>query len=920
MMAGLAQRLRAMSRDEVAWRLRTQLRTHSDEAACAVRTPRWNRADVGQALATETLPPELQTAITGGDWGAVHVTLGEVLRGRPSRFVLNPAQTAPLRREIHARWPAADGDALRRATAIARGSFDLLGYRALSFDPTGSGTVDWHFDPVHERRMPMAFWSRVPYLDPAFGDHKVVWELNRHQHWLTLSRALWLTGDSSFADAMVRDLGAWLSANPPLLGANWASMLELAFRSISWSWGLHAMLGRGEGDQSEEPWLVDLMVALDRQLTHVERNLSLYFSPNTHLTGEALALYVVGAAFPELAGSTRWIDTGRAVLLHEIGRQIEVDGGHAERSTHYHRYTLDFYLHALLTARRIGDVEAEEQFRDALHRVVPFALAMADRHGRLPLIGDDDAGRLWPIAGREAVDIRDSLALAAALLDRPEWAPWGLTEEVLWLTTADPEAFARALRMDVEHRRTADRRTLPFRPSVRLAQQPTTHSLLAFPGGGDRRRTTERRGTAPPADSESAPTAADDRVTNVFAATGYVTTATASGDHLVFDVGPHGYLNGGHAHADALAVVLTLRGRPLLVDPGTPTYTMDGTLRDQLRSSLNHNTVTIDGSSSAVPRGPFHWRSRADARLEIARHNAWFAFVDASHDGYGSIGHRRIVVASKGGYLFVDQIVGHGEHEAATHWHFDPGWRVNCEASHALRLVHQSGLAGWLLTERSELSLVTADDTSGLGWVSPAYGIRVPSWTARVMHRDAVPFTRITWCGVGTPGAVPVMERITTSEVSVPTVAVRVRDGEADCVTMLRLSDATNPPLRWSTPEGLETDARLLQCSFGADRLVSMSLADGSYAQAAGQLKIESEGVFSDLHVATTDDRLELTATNPPGALRLEGPLLVNVKRIIGNGRELRELGANHRTVILAASEWPERPSNDLSGSSRCVG
>jgi uncharacterized heparinase superfamily protein len=146
---------------------------------------------------------------------------------------------------------------------------------------------------------------------------------------------------------------------------------------------------------------VDLLAALDRQLTHVDHNLSLYFSPNTHLTGEALALYVAGAALPELAASTRWIDTGRGVLLTEIDRQIEADGGHAERSTHYHRYTLDFYVLALQTARRIGDQDAEERFREALERVVPFARAMADRQGRLPLIGDDDAGRLWPIAGRE---------------------------------------------------------------------------------------------------------------------------------------------------------------------------------------------------------------------------------------------------------------------------------------------------------------------------------------------------------------------------------------------------------------------------------------------------------------------------------------------------------------------------------------
>ena len=44
--------------------------------------------------------------------------------------------------------------------------------------------------------------------------------------------------------------------------------------------------------------LIDALVAIDRQLTHVEHHLSYYFSPNTHLTGEALALYVVGQALP----------------------------------------------------------------------------------------------------------------------------------------------------------------------------------------------------------------------------------------------------------------------------------------------------------------------------------------------------------------------------------------------------------------------------------------------------------------------------------------------------------------------------------------------------------------------------------------------------------------------------------------------
>ena len=76
--------------------------------------------------------------------------------------------------------------------------------------------------------------------------------------------------------------------------------------------------------------------------------------------------------------------------------------------------------------------------------------------------------------------------------------------------------------------------------------------------------------------------------------TGYYVSRSSAGDHLVIDGGPHGYQNGGHAHADALSLTLTVRGLPLLIDPGTGCYTTDAALRDRMRSSTLHNTLTLD--------------------------------------------------------------------------------------------------------------------------------------------------------------------------------------------------------------------------------------------------------------------------------------------------------------------------------------
>ena len=58
---------------------------------------------------------------------------------------------------------------------------------------------------------------------------------------------------------------------------------------------------------------------------------------------------------------------------------------------------------------------------------------MCDDRGRMPHIGDDDGGALWPIAGRAPDDLRDSLAIAAALVDRPELQIGRAPEEAYWL-------------------------------------------------------------------------------------------------------------------------------------------------------------------------------------------------------------------------------------------------------------------------------------------------------------------------------------------------------------------------------------------------------------------------------------------------------------------------------------------------------
>jgi hypothetical protein len=776
-----------MDHRELGWRAAEFARVTIEHACFALAPPRWNRP----ALATRLLAPldRAGVMLRRRRFDDAHRELSGHFARRAACFVVAPGQRPQLAERIARLFPSAREEAARRGDRVLFGAYDLLGYRDLRFDESGS--FAWDSDPVHDRRAPRGFWSTVPYLDASSGDHKIIWELNRHQHWILLGRAFWLTGERKYRDRFVAELASWMEANPPLDGVNWASMLELAFRSLSWLWALHLFADAGVDDRT--PWTVDLLLGVDRQLAHIERHLSLYFSPNTHLLGEALALYVCGRALPQLAASRRRADTGRRILLAEIGRQIAADGGHCERSAHYHRYALDFYLLASAIARITHDPVAG-LFDRTVERLASAARLLADDRGRLPHLGDDDGGMMLPITGRDPLDVRDSLATASALLGRGDLAIDGPHEETSWL-------LANPLFTNHHESRIPNPRPLP---------------------------------------SGSLPD------------TGYFVSRWSDGTHVVIDGGTHGFQNGGHAHADALSIAVRASGVPLLVDPGTACYTIDADCRDRFRSSAMHNTVTIDGRSQSTPAGPFHWSRTADASVARWRVNHAFDYFDGSHAGYESLVHRRHVLALHEDLLIVADLVdGSGSHEAAVHWHLHPLWTA--AAGH--RTVVLSGPRRLrAFATRGEIRLFKGDSATGLGWMSPVYGRVDPAPTIRVTCEAEAPFWMATVFDLSTKEDVEAVDAVPVwAEAGTLARSVGLRISRASSIDYLLIAEpeASRAPTTWRIAE-FETDAHMLFVRTASERQAScVAIVDGSMVRGAGRggLRIALPDPVAALHL-----------------------------------------------------------------------
>lgn len=295
---------------------------------------------------------------------------GEPLTGPLPGFPYELPEGSTCRKEIE-----------RLAEDALRHRFHLLG-----LEPVDLGeNIRWRRDFVHGKETGLDYFRRIPYLDFArAGDHKIIWELNRHQHLVVLAQAFLFTGRHDFLDEIPCQLDQWIAENPTQCGINWSSALEVAFRALSWLWVLH-LVGRNFPEEFRRRW----MRSLHHHGLHLEHNLSFYFSPNTHLLGEAVVLDALGTLLPQMPGAARWRELGTATVREQMRRQVRDDGSHFEQSSYYHVYAVDFFdLHARL------HTDIPEWYRAKLAKMVEFRDALISTKGLLPLIGDDDGGRL----------------------------------------------------------------------------------------------------------------------------------------------------------------------------------------------------------------------------------------------------------------------------------------------------------------------------------------------------------------------------------------------------------------------------------------------------------------------------------------------------------------------------------------------
>ncbi len=537
----------------------------------------------------------------------------------------------------HELFPRETARLLEQAERIVREHrWALMGYGEKCF----GAEINWQRDPLAGLEWPLDYHADVQLVRAGDADVRVLWELNRLAHLVTLARAYAITGDEQFAAEVLTQVESWRRQNPVGRGANWTCAMEVALRAMNL---LAAFELIARSPQLNEERLSGLLATFDQHGAHIYRNLEFsYISTSNHYLSDVTGLLWLGMMLPELERAASWREFGRRELLREMEKQVLSDGADCEASTGYHRFALELFLYSFILSR-LNHVEIGKKYWDKLHAMLEYVRAYLRPDGRAPLVGDSDGGQVLPLTHRAGDDHAYVLALGAAIFNEPRFKQPGqeMPEELLWFSGTEGVRDYESLKPDDE-----------CAPSSQAFADAGTYLLR---------------------DADL---------------------------YLLFNASGNGLGGrGSHGHNDALSLEVSACGSSFIIDPGTYVYSADLHERHLFRSTAYHSTVEVDGAeqNTTDERIPFVIGDEAHPRVLRWETTPERDTVVAEHYGYmrlpEPVTHRRTVEFDKRTrfWLIEDALSGRGEHVFNFRFHLAPGLETAVRTDAIIRACDKIG-------------------------------------------------------------------------------------------------------------------------------------------------------------------------------------------------------------------------------------
>ena len=512
----------------------------------------------------------------------------------------------------------------------------LLGFGEKNF----GDEIEWRRDPISGFVHPLTYHRDVQLIRDDGSDARVLWELNRLGHLITLGQAYSISGAEKFTNEFLSHIRSWSEQNPYGLGPNWHCAMEVALRAMNLLVTLELFKASPE---ITEQTFTQLLALLDQHGTYIRNNLEFsYIATSNHYFSDVTGLLWLGTMLPELRDASEWRQFGFREMLREMDKQVLPDGADFESSTGYHRFVVELLLYSFLLCR-LNDLKIPQRYWQKLRMMLEYVRGYLRPDGLAPLIGDSDSGQVIPMRQRAANDHAYLLAIGAVALNDSGLSSTSreTPEEVLWLLGKVGLGVFDSL------------------PGS--AEVPVS---ISFPDAG-------------------------------------LHILRHEDLCLSFNTS-HAGINGrgSHGHNDALSIEVSACGRAFIVDPGTFVYTGDLASRHKFRSTAFHSTVEVDGhdQNTTNVNMPFVIGDEAKPRVLVWETGREFDKVSAEHYGYkrlpNPLTHRRTITFNKSDpcWLIDDEFIGDGEHDFSIRFHFDAGLEVTASEGSVIAHDRTSGV------------------------------------------------------------------------------------------------------------------------------------------------------------------------------------------------------------------------------------
>jgi len=506
------------------------------------------------------------------------------------------------------------------------------------------------------------------------SDVKFPWELSRMQWLIPVGQSYLLSGDESDSAFVKSILEDWIDNNPIGTSITWACTMDVAIRATTWTWLFHVFSASAAWQDVE--FQRKFTVSLFHHGLYVHANLELSDVNGNHLLTNAAGMMFLGYFFQGSLKAKTWVDKGRELLETEMELQVFPDGVDHEGSIPYHRLACELFLFPALFAQSKNQ-PFSVTYLQRLNQMAEFTAAYSRPDSLAPLIGDADDGRFLPFGNQDLNDHTYLLPICERVT--------GISNGGISSLSSKTEVFFWGSTMEM----------------LRSWKSPREIKSELFPHGG-------------------------------------FIVLRNSVDHVIVDSGPLGLQGrGGHGHNDALSVDAFLCDTHILVDSGSYLYTADYRSRNQFRSTAFHNTPMVDDQEiNRFVHEKLLWSLHDDARPEVTHFESAEEFdsIRMKHHGYERLENPVVVMRAVTlehqihCLRITDSFQTTGSHKYVVPYRLAPGINAEIISGNAVSLdgANCSFILRWMSSVPWSLEV-------GDTWLSPSYGVRVP--TQQILFR-----------------------------------------------------------------------------------------------------------------------------------------------------------------------------------------